>query len=147
MYSFLKNVHSGWAYLVILVLVLAFVASFIARISNKPYSAIHFRLALFGLITTHLQLLIGFVLYFVSPYFENWSSGMGGVMKNSEIRLYIVEHPLTMIIAVVLITIGYSKHKKALTSKSKLMRIALFYGIGLVLLLSRIPWKTWLNAN
>jgi hypothetical protein len=71
--------------------------------------------------------------------------GMGGVMKDAISRLYLVEHPLINILAVVLITIGYSKHKKKLTSQSKLKMIAIFYTIALVLFLSRIPWAAWLN--
>ena len=66
-------------------------------------------------------------------------------MSNSIARLYLVEHPFVNIIAVALITIGYSKHKKKLTSASKLKTIAVFYTIALVLFLSRIPWSTWMN--
>jgi hypothetical protein len=69
---------------------------------------------------------------------------MGGVMKDSIFRLYLVEHPFVNIIAIVLITIGYSKHKNLLTSQKKLKTIAIFYSIALVLFLSRIPWSTWM---
>lgn len=69
---------------------------------------------------------------------------MGGVMKDAVNRLYLVEHPTINILAVALITIGYSKHKKKLTSGAKLKKIAIFYTIALVLILSRIPWSTWL---
>lgn len=66
-------------------------------------------------------------------------------MKDEVNRLYLVEHPLINIIAVVLITIGYSKHKKKLTSTPKFKIIALFYTIALILFLSRIPWDVWPN--
>jgi hypothetical protein len=56
-----------------------------------------------------------------------------------------VEHPLVNIIAIAFITIGYSKHKKKLTSKAKLKPIAIFYTLALVLFLSRIPWSAWLG--
>ena len=71
--------------------------------------------------------------------------GMGEVMKNSTLRSNIVEHPFTMIVAVALITIGYSKHKKKLTSKNKLKTIAIFYTIALILVLAKIPWNVWFN--
>jgi hypothetical protein len=54
-----------------------------------------------------------------------------------------LEHPLINIIAIVLITIGWSKHKKAANNDAKFQSIAIFYGIGLVLILSRIPWSLW----
>ena len=68
---------------------------------------------------------------------------MGGL--DSAARLLAVEHPFVGILAVVFITIGYSKHKKKLTSKPKLKTIAIFYTIALLLVLSRIPWSTWLG--
>ena len=52
------------------------------------------------------------MLWFASDYFSEMS--MGEIMKNATMRSNVVEHPLTMIIAVALITIGYSKHKKKL---------------------------------
>ena len=70
--------------------------------------------------------------------------GMGKVMKDPVIRLYVVEHPIMMILAVVLITMGYSKHKKVLTSKGKFKKLLIFYGLGLAFILSRIPWAQWL---
>jgi hypothetical protein len=48
-----------------------------------------------------------------------------------------------MIIALVLITMGYSKHKKKLTSKPKFKTLSIFYGIALIFVLSRIPWAAW----
>ena len=94
---------------------------------------------MFGLIAAHIQLLVGFILYFVSPL----GSEAFGLMKDAALRLTSLEHPLTNIIAIVLITIGWSKHKKAATSEAKFKSIALFYGLGLALILSRIPWSLW----
>ena len=146
MYNTVKIVHSYWAYLVLIVLIIAAVNAIIKSVSGKEYVAKDFRISLFTLIVSHIQLLIGVLLYFVSPRLELFSElGMGGVMKDAVHRLYLVEHPLINIIAVALITIGYSKHKKKLTSKSKLKIIAIFYTIALVLFLSRIPWSVWPN--
>jgi cytochrome bd-type quinol oxidase subunit 2 len=145
MYEVILNVHSYWAYLVLLVLIIVTGNALIKVFGDKEYEAKDFRISLFALIVSHIQLLIGLVLYFVSPRFELWSQLGGEVMKNSLARLYLVEHPLVNIIAVALITIGYSKHKKKLTSPAKLKTIAIFYTIALLLLLSRIPWSTWMS--
>ncbi len=145
MYETIQFIHSYWAYLVVIVLIIASINAIVGYVSNKEYGATNFRIALFTLIVSHLQLLIGFVLYFTAPYFKMWSEvGMGGVMKDSVLRLYNVEHPLVMIIAIVLITMGYSKHKKKLTSKPKFKILAIFYTLALILVLSRIPWSAWL---
>jgi hypothetical protein len=145
MYNTVLTLHSYWAYLVLLVLILATFNALYKTFADKEYEAKDFRIALFALIVSHIQLLIGIVLYFVSPWFSMWSELGGGVMSNSVARLYLVEHPFVNILAVVLITIGYSKHKKKLTSNFKLKTIAIFYSIALVLLLSRIPWSVWIG--
>ena len=141
--SILQNIHSYWAYIVLGVLVIAIGNAFIGRLSNKPFTIKDIRISLFALIVTHIQLLIGLILYFVSPRFSAWQEGVGAVMGNSTMRLYLVEHPVTNILAVVLITIGWSMHKRQAESGKRFLRIGLFYLLGLVLLLSRIPWSEW----
>lgn len=143
MYTLIKNLHSYWAYLVLLILVIAIFNALLGLFKKTEYSAKDFRIALFGLIVSHIQFLLGLVLYFISPYFDMWSHG--GVMGDAIKRLYLVEHPSINIIALVLITIGYSKHKKKLASPAKYKSVLIFYAIGLVLLLSRIPWDVWPN--
>jgi hypothetical protein len=144
MYNIVLSLHSYWAYLVLIVLLIAAVNAVIKTLGDKEYENNDFRRSLFTLIVSHIQLLIGIVLYFVSPKFLLWGELGGKVMSNSMARLYLVEHPFINIIAVALITIGYSKHKKKLTSKGKLKTIAIFYSIALLLFLSRIPWSTWM---
>ncbi len=146
MYGVIQVLHSYWAFIVLLVLLAAVVNAISKSATGKEYSPKDFRISLFGLIVTHIQLLIGLVLYFVSPRLALFSElGMGGVMKDAVNRLYLVEHPFVNIIVVALITIGYSKHKKKLTSAPKLKTIAVFYTIAFVLLLTRIPWSAWLG--
>ncbi len=139
MYTFVQKFHSGWAYLALLLLVFAVVNSYIGKSSKKEFSAKDRKIALFGLIATHVQLLIGLLLYFVSPL------GYQAIdlMKDAAFRLTSLEHPLVNILAIVLVTIGWSKHKKAANSEAKFNSIFIFYGLGLLLILSRIPWKLW----
>ncbi len=140
MYEFIQKAHSGIAYLALLLLVIAVVNSFIGHFFKKEFTNTDRKIALFGLIGTHTQLLIGLVLYFVSPL----GFSVLGQMSNKALRLTSLEHPLINIIAIVLITIGWSKHKKLTTSMSKFKTFSIFYGLGLLLILSRIPWKLWL---
>ena len=144
MYNILKTVHSYWAFFVLTILFIAILNSLIRIISKKSFNSTDLRISLFGLIFSHIQLLIGLILYFISPWFDQWSSLGMGVMKNNESRLYLVEHPITNILAIFFITIGWSLHKKQSESPKKFLRIFLFYGFGYILLLSRIPWSKWL---
>lgn len=144
MYSTVKMLHSYWAYLVLVMIVIATFNALIKHFGKKEYEAKDFRIALFTLIVSHIMLLIGIVLFFAADYLGVIGEmGMGAVMKNAALRSNIIEHPITMILAVAFITIGYSKHKKKLTSAGKLKPLAIFYTIALVLILAKIPWNTW----
>jgi hypothetical protein len=144
MYAILKTIHSYWAFLVLFILIIAVFNAFIGRFSTRKFRSKDLRISLFGLIFSHIQLAIGLVLYFVTPWFNQWSELGMGVMKNAESRLYLVEHPIANILAIILITMGWSMHKRQSDSSKKFLRIALFYSLGLLLLLSRIPWSTWI---
>ncbi|MBC5840331.1 MAG: hypothetical protein K2Y30_09460 [Flavobacteriaceae bacterium] len=140
MYQFIQKFHSGWAYIALLLLIIATANALIGMLSKKEFTARDRKIALFGLIGIHIQLLVGMILYFVSPLgFASF-----GQMADKALRLTSLEHPLINIIAIALITIGWSKHKKLTTSETKFKTFTIFYGLGLVLILSRIPWSMWL---
>jgi hypothetical protein len=146
MYETVKFLHSYWAYLTLLILIISTFNALIKFFGSKEFGAFDFRVSLFTLIVSHIQLILGIVLFFSAGYISIISSsGMGEVMKNAELRSNIIEHPLTMIIAVTLITMGYSKHKKKLTSKPKFKMLAVFYTLALVFVLAKIPWEKWLG--
>lgn len=140
----MKNVHSYWAYLVLLILIFAVVNAIIGLVQKKQFTDKDLRIGLFGLIVSHIQLLIGLGWYFMSPWYIALKSDAGEVMADKTARLLAVEHPIMMIIAIVLITIGWSKHKKKTEDSAKFKTFAIFYGLALLIILSRIPWSNWL---
>jgi len=139
----MKTIHSYWAYLVLIVLLLAVVNAIIGFVKKREFSDKDLRIGLFTLIFSHIQLLIGLGWYFSSPYFKALKTNGSEVMGDSATRLLAVEHPIMMIIALVLITIGWSKHKKKTEDAAKFKTFVIFYGIALVLILARIPWNQW----
>ena len=140
------QIHSYWAYVTLILIIVAVLNSLIGWFSNKEFASKDRKIALFALIASHIQLLIGIVSFFTSSYFEVMKvSGMGEVMKNSVIRKAIIEHPTMMIIAIVLITMGFSKHKKKENSTAKFKTISIFYTIALIVTLAMIPWSIWLH--
>lgn len=146
MYETIQPIHSYIAYAALAILILAVINAITGFANNKMFTPEKdFRLSLFALILCHIQLLIGLILFFVSP--NGLSAiqelGMGGL--TSAARLLAVEHPFINIIALVLITVGWSRHKKFVEGKKKFKSIAVFYSLGLILILSRIPWGQWLN--
>ncbi|WP_396170117.1 hypothetical protein [Flavobacterium sp.] len=138
MYEIIQKAHSGWAYLTLLLAVVAVVNAIIGFISKKEYKESDKKIGLYALGAVHTQALIGLLVYFVSPL------GLSGFsMSDSALRLTSMEHPLINVLGIVLMTIGWVKHKKLSSSESKFKTVAIYYGIGLLLILSRIPWGLW----
>ena len=136
----IKHLHSTLAYIAIILLFITVLVAFMKVIGNKEHGGLR-KLALFSLIATHLQFVVGIIMYVVSPLgIKNFS---GENMGDSISRLYMLEHPLIMLIGIVLITIGNSKAKKALGDNKKNKTVLIFFGLGLILILSRIPWHVW----
>jgi uncharacterized membrane protein len=133
MNSILNHAHSGLRWVVLILLLLAIANAFTAKTYEKKHKMIN----LFALITVHTQLLIGLAQYFFTSSKTNFSSGW---MKVELFRFYGMEHLVGMLIAIVLITMGYSKSKKAATDVEKFKKIKVFYLIGLILILASIPW-------
>ncbi|SHO62547.1 hypothetical protein [Algoriphagus zhangzhouensis] len=144
MYTGIQHLHSGLAYLVLIALIIVIVLMLIGSLSGKEFTEKDRKIALIAFILSHVQLLVGLILYFVSPIGLSLLQG-GGAMSDPIARLTALEHPLINIIAIAVITIGYSRAKKLSTSKAKFRSIYMMYAIGLVLILSRIPWGNWLG--
>ncbi|MEM0934183.1 MAG: hypothetical protein AAGJ12_17045 [Bacteroidota bacterium] len=143
----LQTLHSYLAYVVLIVLVLGFFNAFSGWFGNRDFT-MHkdLRISLFALIFSHIQLLVGLLLYFVSISGFKAIQILGIEGLNSAARLLALEHPLINVIAIVLITVGWSRHKRFGRSNKKFKNIAIFYGLGLLLILSRIPWAQWFRV-
>jgi len=144
MYTGLQHLHSGLAYLALAALVIVMIYALIGSLSGREFTEKDRKIAMIGFILAHIQLLIGLVLYFVSPLgFSLLTSG--GAMGDKVARLTALEHPLINILAIVIISVGYIRAKKMTESRARFRSIYMMYAIGLVLILSRIPWSSWLG--
>lgn len=139
----MKTIHSYWAYLVLTILIITVANAIIGLLKKKSFSDKDLRLGLFTLIFSHIQLLIGLGWYFSSPYFKALKANGSEVMGDAALRLLAIEHPIMMILATIIITIGWSKHKKKTEDHKKFKTFVIFYGIGLLPILSKIPWNQW----
>lgn len=136
LYTALKHAHSGLRWVVIALLIAAIVKASGKRRGGTVYPGKD-KLALFAMISVHVQLLIGLLLYlWLSPLV----SFEGEIMSNSVTRFYTVEHLLGMIIGIALITIGYSKAKRQAELNKGWKTISTFYLIGMLVILASIPW-------
>lgn len=134
-YTILKNAHSGWRYLVFVLLVVAVIQALLGWFGRKNYTEGNRKLNVFTLISAHIQLVLGLVLYFMSPLTKGESS-------DPLYRYWKMEHIGMMILAIILITIGNSRSKKAIDSVAKHKSIALFFGLGLIVIIVAIVMMT-----
>lgn len=132
MYQIILKAHSGFRYLVLSLLLLALSWAFLGVFGKKEFSEGQRKVTLFALIFSHVQLLVGLILHFLSPNvdFSN--------IKVREIRYWSIEHLAMMLLALALITIGYSKSKRATDSLTKHKKIVLFFGLGLLVIVVAI---------
>src|ERR1700743_551154 len=131
MYAIVQELHSIFRYVLFL---LAIIQSLLGWLGKNPYTPLNRKINLFALISAHTQLLIGIVLYCVSPLVQF----NAGTIKNATTRYFTVEHWVMMIIAIVLITIGHSKSKKIVLPEAKHKTIAIFYIIAFLVIIGAI---------
>ena len=135
MYIGLLHTHSVLRWIALILLVVALINALISK-GKGTYLKKDKMINLFAMVMLHTQLLIGFVLYFISPkvsFSEGW-------MKNPSFRFHGMEHILVMLIAIVLVTIGRKKAENASVVSQKHTKIMVWYTIGLVLIIASIPW-------
>jgi hypothetical protein len=134
MYPFLLQAHSGIRYLILIALLVVIVKALMGLISKQPYGSVDNRLGLYLFIFTHTQLLLGLILYFVSPFVKFGSE----TMSDKTTRYWTVEHIFAMLIAVVLITLARSTSKRMTDDASKHKRMFIFNTIALVVIVATI---------
>ena len=98
---------------------------------------------LWGLMLTasaDLQLLIGLVLYAVSPITRMGIGNLAAAMRISTVRFFTVEHPVMMIVAIALIHVARVRIRKAPDDAKKHRLAVVFFGIAMVIIIISIPW-------
>jgi hypothetical protein len=133
-YEIVKYLHSGFRFVVLLLIVVAIVTALAGWLGKKAYTQGNRKLYLFTMISAHTQLLIGIALYFLSPFVQFGSN----TMKAPDIRYWTVEHLTMMVVAIVLITIGHSKSKKATLPELKHRAVAIFYLLAVIVIVAAI---------
>ncbi len=134
MYIGLTHLHSSFRYLVLILLIVVVLKSLLGWLNKSKYEGIDNKLSLWLLITTHLQLVVGLLLYFVSPFVRFDST----TMKDSTTRYWTVEHFFMMILAITLITIARISHKKLTTDDSKFRRLFVLNATALIIIVVAI---------
>jgi hypothetical protein len=127
--------HSGLRWIVLLLLLITTFKAIRGAMGKKTYLPLDKKLASFTVMFFHLQVVLGFILFFAN----DWAS-MFGNMKEPVVRFFTVEHTLGMVLAAVLLTVGSAKAKRASSDEKKFKIIAWMFTISLLIVLACIPW-------
>jgi hypothetical protein len=130
--------HSILRYFLLLFAVIVSLQSLMGLMGKKAFKPGNKTAALLLLIACDLQLLMGLALYFGNGW--NKVLTAGGAMKNPYSRFYAMEHSLAMIIAIVLVHVGYSIVKKNTESERKFKRLFWCSFTALVIFMAMTPW-------
>lgn len=127
----LKSAHSGWRYIVIVLLVAAVATAISGWLNKKPYTEGNRKLNVFTLISAHIQALLGLILYFMNSWYKVDSSVALG-------RYWKMEHISMMIFAVILITVGNARSKKSNQPSVQHKSIAIYFTLALIIVFGAI---------
>lgn len=134
MYTGLLHSHSSLRYIVLALMLLVILKATLGFLGNKPFDSFDKKLSLSLLISTHLQFILGLLLYFVSPLVQFNEN----TMKETTSRYWAVEHLIGMLLAVVLITVAHSTAKRMKEDLAKHKRLAIFNVLALLIIMATI---------
>ena len=134
LYSFFKYFHSGFRYIVIVLIVAAIIGALAGWLGKKTYTNSNRKLNLFAMISAHTQFLLGIILYFLSPFVVFAKT----TMKDPMARYWTIEHITMMLFAIAIITIGHSRSKKAMVPEAKHRAIAVSYILAFIVVVVAI---------
>lgn len=140
MYTFLIISHSVVRWLIVPCMAYALFLSFRGWFQMRPFTKSDDTVRHVTATLTHIQLTIGYVLYFNSPFIAYFRSHFKEAIRQFDFVFFGMIHIALMTIAIILVTIGSSAAKRQIDDKAKFKTMAIFYAIALVIILIAIPW-------
>lgn len=141
MYTALIVTHSWLRWAVIVFGLLAVFQAIAGRSSRRAWAPGDAKAGRLYTIALDVQLLIGLILYLgVSPTVAAARANMEAAMANSATRFWLIEHPVGMLVALVLAHIGTSRVRRAASDRERFTRAAAFYGASVLIAILSSPW-------
>tara|TARA_B100000929_G_scaffold279070_1_gene255790 strand:+ start:744 stop:1184 length:441 start_codon:yes stop_codon:yes gene_type:complete len=128
-----------WEYIVIISTLVAVINSLLGVFSKKSFQNFDLRITLFSLIFNYIFLIIGLFIFVSNALLLFWYYDNKLMIEQDNFLFYISPHLLNLI-AVLILTIGWSLHKKSNISLKKFLRILGFYFLGLLILIGKFIW-------
>ncbi len=139
-YPILLVIHNAVRWLVLGSLLIALVTSYWGWLRPRPYRPVDQTIRTVTTSILHTQLLIGFYLYFISPIVTYYWRSSPDSTQSPEFRFFGLIHIGLMFTSVIVMTVGSSLAKRQSDSRQKFRTTAIYFTIGLVLILIAVPW-------
>lgn len=140
MYPIILALHSAVRWLVLASLIFALFRAYLGWLTKREFTKSENAVRHWTATIVEIQFLLGLCLYFISPIVDYFLHHIKLAVHQREIRFFGMEHSLMMLTAVVIIMIGSAKAKRKQTDIQKFKTIAIWFSIGLFIILSSIPW-------
>lgn len=139
--AILLALHNLLRWLIVVFAVVALVRALKGRDGGVEYATGAKRALSLLTMSLHLQLLLGLVLYAVSPVTQHAMADMASAMKDPSLRYFAVEHPTVMILGVVVATVTGVIARRGPDDVVRHRRAAIGIALTLALVLARMPWE------
>jgi len=138
----LLHLHNLLRWIILVLLLLSILKSYTGMTSKKAFEASDKKIWLFTMIAAHITLLLGLYQWLLGRYgiFSYVKPEGVSMMKDPYLRFFQMEHPVSMILAILLITLGYGMAKKNVDDQTKYKKAFRYFVLALVLILAAVPW-------
>jgi len=135
--TFFLHLHSFWRWVLLVVGLAAVIKALIGWLGNRPFEHLDDQLGMIFTIVLDIQVLLGLINWVG----QGWAALIPQAMSNSALRFFAVEHPLIMLLALVVAHVGRVRSRRGETALSQHRAAAIFYALSLLLIISAIPWN------
>mgnify|MGYP001770847473 CR=1 FL=1 len=139
MYDFILILHNLLRWLILLGAVWVLLVS-VRGLQTRVYAGSDRTAGRVFVSLMDIQLLIGVILYFVSPLIQGSLANFGVAVQASQTRFFLLEHTVVMIVGVALAHVGNVRIRRSTEAAAKHRQALIWYGLSLLAVLLAIPW-------
>lgn len=139
-FGLILTLHSLLRWLVLGAGILAFGLALRGWLGGRAWTATDDKAGRVWTLALDIQLLLGLLLYFISPYVRQAMGDMAAAMGDPALRFWSVEHAFMMLVALVFAHIGRARSRRAAEDSARHRQAAIWYGLALLLIFLAIPW-------
>ena len=141
LYNIVLALHNIVRWVVLVTAVLALVRAYLGWFQSREFTGSDLRASLFFTSSLDTQLLLGLILFVISPWTRALLTGNFSVMMSDPtMRFFSIEHAPFMLLSVILAHIGGVRARRAPDAAAKFRQLAIFFTLAVVVIILVIPW-------